>query len=147
MRSRVGEIICYTITIHTASSLKLGVPRLSFIGLGSGLSGVAMLILRQQERAAAAQHILVGSFLLVAFIQCLAGLACVGLIAAQSMGPTIVEFDAFALRVRSVARASVVGLGFLNGSCMVGSMKSGLLHSELMVTFNILFIEVHDEVV
>ena len=29
---------------------------------------------------------------------------------------------------------------------MVGSMKSSLLHSELSVMFDILFIEVHDEI-
>ena len=142
-----GEIICYKIAICTASSLKLGVHRPSFVGLCSGLGWVATLILRHQERAAAAQHILVRSLLLVAFIWHLAGLACVGMVVTKSMGPTIVEFDAFTMHLRSVARASVVGLGFLDGGGMVGSMKSSLLHSELTATFDILFIEVHDEVV
>ena len=55
------------------------------------------------------------------------------------------------MHFRSVARASVggacvVGLRCLNGGRMVGSVKSSLLRSELLVMFNILFIEVHDEI-
>ena len=70
MRSRVdGEIICYMITIHTTSSLKLGVPRPSFIGLCSALSLVVTLQLRQQNCVGATHHVLVGSLLLVALLQ------------------------------------------------------------------------------
>jgi hypothetical protein len=41
MRNRVdGGIICYKITIRTASSLRLGVPGPSFVGLRVGAGGV-----------------------------------------------------------------------------------------------------------
>ena len=44
MRDRVdGEIMCYMITIHTTISMKLGVPGLSFIGLGVALGLVVTL--------------------------------------------------------------------------------------------------------
>ena len=135
------------ITIHTTISMKLGVPGLSFIGLCGALGLVVTLKLGQQNHAGAAHHVLVGSLLLVAFSQSLTGLACVGLITAWAMGPTVVELETFTLGIRGVGRAHVVGLGLCNSGGMVGSMKSDLLRSELMATFDILFVEVSNEVV
>ena len=148
MRNRVdGRIFCYRITILTASSLRLGVPGPSFIGLhvGSGgiVTGVATLIVRPHECTAATHHVFKHSFLLVAFRQTVAGLACVAVIPAKPMGPTVVENNAFRMHLGSVARASVVGVSVVglrchNGCHMIGTMESSLLHSELMVPFDIL---------
>ena len=95
MGNRVdGGIIDYEITIRTASFLRLRVPGPSFIGLCVGASGivagVATWIARHHECMAASHHVLISGFLLVSFLQCLACLACVGMVVAKSVGPTIV---------------------------------------------------------
>ena len=96
-------------------------------------------------------HVSKGGLLLVTFLQCFACLACVGMVSAKSVGPTtIVECNTFTMHFGSVAKASVVGacvvgLRCLDGGHMVSSMESSLLHSELPVMFDILFIEVYDE--
>ena len=158
MRNRVdGRITCsgYRITILTASSLGIGVPGPSFIGLwavsGGIVTGVVMLSTRPHDLTAAAHPVFKCSLLLVAFGQTVAGLACVAAIPAKPMDPTVVESNAFTMHLRSVARASVVRVSVVGLRChsschMIGTMESGLLHSELMVPFNILFIKVCDEI-